>query len=357
MSTPATPSEILLASDRLAAVPPTSEPVDSILLVSFGGPEGPADVVPFLENVTRGRGIPRERLVEVGAHYDLFGGRSPINDQARGFVAAIAEHTGLPVYWGNRNWDPYLTDALTQMARDGRRHALSWTTSVFSSYSGCRQYREDVGRARAAIGDAPVITRLRHAFDHPLYVAALVDAVRLVWTPGARLVFTAHSIPMAQASTCDYEAQLRATAALVSARVGAPFDLVWQSRSGPPQVPWLEPDIGDHLATLSGAVVVVPVGFVSDHIEVLYDLDTVAAEVAAARGLPFARAATPGTDPDFIGRLVAALVDERLHALPRPGLTAWGPMPDVCRPGCCPPPLPRAAGRPAAAPTGHAADQ
>jgi ferrochelatase len=334
---------------------------DAVVVVSFGGPEGPDDVVPFLENVTRGRNIPRERLAEVGAHYQLFGGVSPINGQNRALVAALehelaAHDLALPVYWGNRNWHPFLGDTVRQMRDDGVRRALAFVTSAYSSYSACRQYLDDIERARHEVGDdAPVIDKIRQFYDHPDFVEPMirnVDEARLRLPADvrhdARLVFTAHSVPVAMATSSPYVPQLLEACRLVSAgatpegRDPLDIDLVWQSRSGPPHVPWLEPDIGDHLAQLAAqgvpAVVVVPIGFVSDHMEVVYDLDTVAAERARELGLPMARAATVGTDPQFVA-MVRELIEERLDpSHPRGALGSLGIRPDVCPAGCCPPP-------------------
>jgi ferrochelatase len=345
----------------------TAAPYDAFLLVSFGGPEGPDDVVPFLENVTRGRGIPPERLLEVGEHYFGFGGVSPINAQNRALIAALekdfAEHgVDLPVYWGNRNWEPYLTDTLARMADDGVTRVLALLTSAYSSYSGCRQYRENLADAVAPLAEgAPQVDRVRHYFNHPGFVAAMVastltavgelaDEVRRT----ARLVFVTHSVPtsMNAGSGPDggaYEAQHRDVARLVTAGVAAatgadhPFDLVYCSRSGPPSQPWLEPDVNDHLESLAGtasSVVLVPIGFVSDHMEVRYDLDTEAMATAARLGLPCTRAATVGTDPRFVAA-VRELVLERAAAVrgaqpARPALGALGPSHDVCPAGCCP---------------------
>jgi ferrochelatase len=327
---------------------------DAFLLVSFGGPEGPDEVLPFLANVTRGRGIPAARLAAVAEHYRQFGGVSPINGQNRALLAAIradfaAHGIDAPLYWGNRNWHPMLADTVAQMRDDGVRHAVAFVTSAFGSYSSCRQYLEDIAAARAAAGpDAPVVDKLRHYHDHPGYVLPLADGVRTALSTldsgAARLVFTAHSVPVSMARSAGpdggrYEAQLRETARLVAetAAPGLDWDLVWQSRSGPPHVPWLEPDINDHLAKLAAAgvtgVVVSPIGFSSDHLEVVWDLDTEAAATAARLGLEFARAATPGTDPRFVA-MVRELITERYDAGPKLGLGTL-PVWDACPERCC----------------------
>ncbi|MDQ3308272.1 MAG: ferrochelatase, partial [Actinomycetota bacterium] len=303
------------------------DPYDAILLVSFGGPERPADVLPFLENVTRGRGVPRERLVAVAEHYDAFGGQSPINDQCRALVRAVEADLGehgidIPVYWGNRNWDPYLTDAVERMRRDGICRAAAFVTSAYSSYSGCRQYRENLYDAVAAMSDAPRVDKLRHYFNHPGFVAAFVETAceALAELPHAlqsqaRLVFVTHSIPTAMAGGSGpdgdaYVDQHRFVAESVAhgvrERTGVAhiFELAYCSRSGPPAMPWLEPDVNDHLERLAGdgveAVVVVPIGFVSDHMEVIYDLDTEAAATAERLRLAYRRASTPGVHPAFV---------------------------------------------------------
>jgi protoporphyrin/coproporphyrin ferrochelatase len=323
-------------------VPDTrTDPYDAVLLVSFGGPERPEDVVPFLQNVTRGRGIPDERLAEVGQHYFRFGGRSPINDQCRSLLAALrAEMDGrgidIPLYWGNRNWSPYLGDTVAEMAAAGHRRAVVITTSAYPSYSSCRQYRENLYDATLGnpAGRDVVLDKIRHYAHHPGFVEAsvratvtAVDALRDV--PGApRLVFVTHAIPTAMATTSGppprsadggYVDWHAAVAAEVTRAVGAlrsvdpDWDLVYCSRSGPPNQPWTEPDVNDHLAALHAAgvpaVVCVPIGFVSDHMEVIYDLDTEAAQTAADLGLPFARAATAGVDPEFVSALVDLVVE------------------------------------------------
>jgi len=313
---------------------------DAILLVSFGGPEKVADVIPFLENVLRGRNVPRERMLQVAEHYYHFRGRSPINDQCRDLIAALRPAIDLPIYWGNRNWHPMLADTVRQMAADGVRRALAIATSAYSSYSGCRQYIENIACASAAAGpDAPAIDKLPPFWQHPGFIAANADRVsdalvriRDDRRDAARLVFTAHSIPLAMATTCRYEEQLVETARAVSARTGHDeWDLVWQSRSGPPTQPWLEPDILDHLRALAENgvhdVIVSPIGFLSDHMEVMYDLDEEAAALSRELGLNFVRAATAGTHPAVIAML-ADLIAQRQA----------GPETPLCAPGCCPAP-------------------
>ncbi|MCX6599565.1 MAG: ferrochelatase [Acidobacteria bacterium] len=321
---------------------------DAILYVSFGGPEGPADVMPFLENVTRGRGIPPERLAEVAEHYLHFGGKSPINDQNRAVIAALTEllsteGPALPIYWGNRNWHPLLTDTLAQMKADGVTRAFAFVTSAFSSYSGCRQYRENLYAAKTAAGFEELeLAKLRVYYNHPGFVEPMADNVRaaLAELPDARLVFTAHSIPMSMADTCDYTVQLREACRLVAEACGhAEFDLVWQSRSGPPTQPWLEPDILDHLRAIAPRnAVLAPIGFVSDHMEVLYDLDTEAVDVAHELGIQIRRARTVGADPRFIA-MIRELVLERQGELPARALGVRGPNHDVCPENCCPAPV------------------
>lgn len=330
---------------------------DALLFVSFGGPERPEDVLPFLENVTKGRGVPRERLLEVAEHYHHLGGKSPLNEQNRRLIAALAQSfeargIGLPIYFGNRNWSPHLVDAVRDMQRAGVERALAFITSAYSSYSGCRQYLGDIETARAAVPGAPPIEPLRRFFNHPGFVDACVERVGAARTElassigadinRARIVFTAHSIPHSMAQTSDYEKQLLANSQLICERLGhSRWDLVWQSRSGPPEVPWLEPDILDHLRALHAegtpGVVVAPIGFLSDHVEVLYDLDIEARELADELGLPFARAATVGTHHRFIDTIVD-LVRERTEGAPPQSVGPLPPHPNVCAPGCCPAP-------------------
>jgi ferrochelatase len=334
---------------------PSTEPAparrrEALLVLSFGGPEGPSDVMPFLENVTRGRGIPRERLEEVAEHYHHFGGVSPINDQNKALIAALEKELSaagidLPVYWGNRNWAPYVEDTWAQLADDGVEHVYVFATSAYASYSGCRQYHEDIARARASFGGGPTAEKLPHYFDTPGFVQANADALAAAIESlpeqvrgTARLVATAHSIPLAMEAVAGpdggaYEAELLAAADRVVAEVapGRSYDLVWQSRSGPPSVPWLEPDVNDHLRALAAAgetaVVVFPVGFISDHLEVIWDLDNEAKNTAAELGLAFARAATAGTHPAFVTSIVELLAERRAGGLPRLGTN--------CPAACC----------------------
>lgn len=333
-----------------------ARPFDALLLVSFGGPEKPEDVVPFLENVTRGRGIPRERLEEVGEHYFAFGGKSPINDINRDLLAAIRadfaeQGLDLPVYWGNRNWDPYLRDAVDRMVADGVRRAACFMTSAYSSYSSCRQYREDLFEVSH---DRPIrLDRLRQHFNHPVFVELFTEATREALArvgQDAHVVFVTHSIPhqMNEASGgpgCGlYERQHLSAAGLVAERLGlADWTLAYCSRSGPPSQPWLEPDVNDHLEELAsrgvGGVVLVPIGFVADHMEVVYDLDTEAKETAERLGLRFARAASPNADPRYAGMVRELLLEraaaERGESPTRPALGDLGPKADTCAIDCC----------------------
>lgn len=332
---------------------PNLPPYDSFLLVSFGGPEGPDDVIPFLENVLRGRNVPCERMLEVAEHYAHFGGVSPINQQNRDLLAAIeaefqAAQIDLPVYWGNRNWEPYFADTLAQMRADGCRRTLAFFTSMFSSYSGCRQYREDIAAAREQVGDgAPVVEKVRMGFNHPGFIAAMADSVNAAaasigCSPSeTKLMMTAHSIPLSMSENCDYELQLRESCRLVAQACGASdWELVYQSRSGPPTQPWLEPDVLDEISRLDDeqkipALVILPIGFVSDHMEVMFDLDEEAAGLCAERGIKMARAATAGTAPSFV-TMIRSLVEERLgRSDAKPALGDLGPWHDVCPADCC----------------------
>lgn len=343
---------------------------DAILLASFGGPEGQDDVIPFLRNVTRGRGIPEERLEEVAHHYRAFGGVSPINDQNRELKAALEAELArrgidLPVLWGNRNWAPYLRDALTDAHDRGFRRLIALGTSAYSSYSSCRQYREDYAAALAETGLDGVleIDKIRQFFDHPGFVEPFIEGLRgglaQLQTHGiapeqTRVLFSTHSIPSADAERSGpaargfgpdgaYAAQHLAVAEVVIAAQDAPvaWDLVYQSRSGPPTQPWLEPDVNDRIRELAAdgvrGVVIVPLGFISDHMEVKWDLDTEAMQTADEVGIVAIRVPTPGVHTAFVSGLVD-LVLERRDGIPtaeRPALTALGPWYDVCRPGCC----------------------
>jgi protoporphyrin/coproporphyrin ferrochelatase len=301
---------------------------DALLLVSFGGPEKREDVIPFLENVVRGRNVPRERLFAVAEHYYHFDGRSPINDQCRDLISALERHgVGLPIYWGNRNWHPMLGDTVTKMRDDGVRRALAIATSAFGSYSGCRQYREDIETARAAVPGAPEIDKLPPFWSHAGFIDTMADRIReaLAKLPGADVTYTVHSIPVSMAQSSPYEAQVLEASTRVNKQLGlgAPT-IVYQSRSGPPSQPWLEPDIDDYMRrTESKRLVMAPIGFLSDHIEVIYDLDFEIAAVAKERGIEFVRAGTAGTHPLF----VAGLVDLVNAAM------ANGIVP--CAPDCC----------------------
>jgi ferrochelatase len=326
---------------------------DAVLLLSFGGPEGPEQVMPFLENVTHGRGIPRERLAAVAEHYLHFGGVSPINGINRELIAQLQGQIELPVYFGNRNWEPYVEDTVAAMRDNGIRRAAVFTTSAWGGYSSCTQYVEDIARARAATGgDAPELVKLRQYFDHPLLVEMFTEAIGAAAQTvpeDARLVFTAHSIPSGVRSRCGpdlYSRQVGYASRLVAAAAGYDdYDQVWQSRSGPPQVPWLEPDIADHLATLAEAgtksVIICPIGFVADHIEVVWDLDHELRQQAQELGIAFARAATPNADPRF-ARLAVDLIDElrsgrdpvRMPGSDAPPLQGFSVNGTVCTPNC-----------------------
>ncbi|MDZ4817707.1 MAG: ferrochelatase [Planctomycetota bacterium] len=337
-------------------------PFDAILVVSFGGPEGPDQVMPFLQNVLRGKNVPEARMLEVAGHYQHFGGVSPINAQNRELIAALEGELrqnglDLPIYFGNRNWDPLLPDTLRQMQHDGIKNALGFFTSAFSSYSGCRQYRENILQAQQTVGaEAPQVSKLRMFFNHPGYIESVTDRVTnalrdLQVSPGEkfRLAFTAHSIPSAMAVNCRYEAQLRESCRLVVDAMNLPadcWDLVYQSRSGPASQPWLEPDILDHLKSLNEQgikkALISPIGFISDHLEVLYDLDTEAAALSQELDMSMVRAGTVGTHPRFI-RMIRELIEERIRPdSPRLALGSLGASHDVCPVDCC------LSGRPAA---------
>ncbi len=310
-------------------------PYDAFLLVSFGGPEKHEDVIPFLENVLRGRNVPRERMLEVAEHYYHFDGKSPINRQCEELLAALrtefATHgVGLPIYWGNRNWHPMLADTVERMRVDGVRRVLALATSAYGSYSGCRQYREDLDRVCAAIPGAPVIDKIRPFSENAGFVEAEAARVResLEQLPGADVIYTAHSVPLSMSQSSPYEQELRAVCSKVHQQSGGGTGvptLVFQSRSGPPGQPWLEPDVCDYIRqTSSKRLVVVPVGFLSDHMEVLYDLDTEAADTARERGIEFVRAGTVGTHPAFI----RAIREMAQKAIADGGVS-------TCPPDCC----------------------
>jgi ferrochelatase len=286
---------------------------DALLIVSFGGPEQRDDVIPFLENVLRGRNVPRERMLEVAEHYYHFGGRSPINDQNRALIEALKPAVKLPIYWGNRNWNPLLADAIRQMRDDGIKRAAAFVTSAFGSYSGCRQYIENIARARAEAGEGvPEIVKIAPFSAHRKFISAMVDRVRtaLADLPHGQLIFTAHSVPTAMAEASPYVAELSAACSAVAAAVGrSEWKLVYQSRSGPPTQPWLGPDIGDFLREVRSDAVIVPIGFLSDHMEVLYDLDTEARAICEELGVKMVRAGTPGTHPAII-EMIAELIEQ-----------------------------------------------
>jgi ferrochelatase len=326
---------------------------DAVLVVSFGGPEGPADVLPFLENVLRGKNVPRQRILAIAEHYDRFGGISPLNAQNRALVTALQQELdthgpSLSVYWGNRNWHPFLADTLAKMSRHGIRRALAFFTSAYSSYSSCRQYLEDIERARENVGpQAPQVEKLRAYYNHPGFIGPMVERVRAALDQlpadrraAAQVIYTAHSIPVAMADACSYVAQLREASRLVSEALGVEgHRLAYQSRSGPPQQPWLEPDVSDllrqaHVAGRSD-VVLVPIGFLSDHIEILWDLDIEARALGEQLGLRMVRAATVGSHPDFV-RMIRELIEERTQGAPKRALGNLGPSHDLCPADCCP---------------------
>jgi ferrochelatase len=352
---------------------PVATPVayDAVLLAGFGGPEGQSDVIPFLQNVTRGRGIPEDRLEEVAGHYRAFDGVSPVNGLTRALKAALEEELAsrgvdLPVYWGNRNWEPYLRDAVAAAGEAGHTRLIAVTTSAYSSFSSCRQYRQDLAEAIAAtgLGDVVHIDTVRQYFDHPGFVTPFIDGVRValdqvaargISSADTHVLFSTHSIPTADAAASGppernfgpggaYVAQHRAVADVIMAELRAatvPYSLVYQSRSGPPTTPWLEPDVNDAIADLAAqgtrAVVIVPVGFTSDHMEVKWDLDTVAVATAREHGIFAVRVSTPGIRPTFVSGLVDLVLERSgtvangTHA----AMTEFGPWYDVCPSGCC----------------------
>ena len=352
----------ILISDELPLQEDASDKTEynAILVVGFGGPEKREDVLPFLENVTRGRNIPRKRLLEVAEHYHHLGGASPINAQVRDLIEALRAELRrhgitLPVYWGNRNWNPFLADTLREMAGSGVKKALAVVLAAFSSYSSCRQYREDIERARDEVGpSAPSVDKTRVFYNHPEFIAANADRVReaLAQVPAearasVHLAFTAHSIPMSMAANCRYQEQLEESCRLVTNELGISPSrscLVYQSRSGRPQDPWLEPDILDHLRSLikqdAAHVIIHPIGFLSDHMEVLYDLDEEAMHLCEELGLSMVRSRTVGTHRGFV-RMLRELIEERVSHAPIDEQRAsgqFGPSHDTCPVDCCLPP-------------------
>ncbi|HEY3617413.1 MAG TPA: ferrochelatase [Candidatus Sulfotelmatobacter sp.] len=341
---------------------------DAILVVSFGGPESREEVIPFLENVLRGRNVPRERMLAVAEHYYHFDGKSPINQQTRDLISAVKDELAqygpkLPVYWGNRNWHPMLAETLQKMRQDGVRRALAFVTSAYSSYSGCRQYREDIARAQNEVGpSAPQVDKVRPFFNHPGFIEATEDRLRdaLRTLPAdarqnVQIIYTAHSVPLSMANTSDYVRQLEEVRKLVSSRLGIANDaLVYQSRSGAPGQPWLEPDILDYLRevrarNLASEVVLAPISFISDHMEVLYDLDMEARQLCDFLSLPMARAKTVGVHPKFIAMVRELILERTTEGAERKALGSLGPRPDVCEENCCP--APQRPLRPQTAPT------
>lgn len=330
-----------------------NQPYDALLVVSFGGPEGRDEVIPFLENVLRGRNVPRERMLAVAEHYYHFDGVSPINAQNRALIGALeqefaASGIDLPIYWGNRNWHPMLADTMRQMEQDGVKHALAFVTSAFSSYSGCRQYREDIARAQAAVGEgSPQVDLLRKFYNHAGFINPMIGNVRAAFDQipaerrdAAKLVFTAHSIPVAMAKHSDYEAQLNEACRLVAEGLNIPlWTLVYQSRSGSPAQPWLGPDVNEHLRQIKSDgvedVVVAPIGFISDHMEVLFDLDTEAQQISAEIGLNMIRVATVGIHPQFISMIRELIVERMTNNPVKRFLGTRGANHDVCAVDCC----------------------
>jgi ferrochelatase len=327
---------------------------DAVLMVSFGGPESGDDVIPFLENVLRARNVPRDRMLTVAQHYRQFGGKSPINQQMRELMGALEAELArngrnLPIYWGNRNWHPMLADTLRQMKQDGIHKALAFVTSAYSSYSGCRQYRENIARAQSEVGNgAPVVDKVRPFYNHPGFIEATLDrvqdALRAVPAPvrnKIQVIYTAHSIPVSMAATCDYVQQLQEVRNLVSKGLGQADDaLVYQSRSGPPGQPWLEPDVLDYLRevkerSLASSVVLAPIGFISDHMEVVYDLDVEASQLCNSLRLPMVRAKTVGVHPKFVGMIGELIVERMNPGSERRALGTLGARPDICPEDCC----------------------
>ncbi|MBT4694835.1 MAG: ferrochelatase [Planctomycetaceae bacterium] len=326
---------------------------DAVLFVSFGGPEGPDDVIPFLENVLRGKHVPQERMLEVAEHYYKFDGVSPINSQNRALIKAVEselsqQQINLPVYWGNRNWHPMLTETFEQMQQDSVKRALVFTTSAYSSYSGCRQYRENIEAAKSTLsGNIPETDKIRVFYNHPGFVNTIVDLLNESLSAfddaersKATILFTAHSIPNSMADNCAYATQLNETAKLVMNQIGEnPWHLVYQSRSGPPSQPWLEPDICDFIEDLAqretpNHLAIVPIGFISDHMEVMFDLDIEAKAACEELGIKAVRVPTVGTNPQFV-KMIVELIRERTEAIEPKALGTFGPSHDVCPMDCC----------------------
>lgn len=330
----------------------TAKHYDAILVMSFGGPEGMDDVLPFLENVTRGRNIPRERLMDVAHHYELFGGVSPINGQNRALIDALKaaltqRDIHIPIYFGNRNWHPMITDTVRQMRDDGVKSALAFFTSGFSCYSGCRQYREDILRACEGVENAPDFDKIRVFYNHPKFIAPNIEHIQSALAQfdadereQVHVAFTAHSIPMSMAQNSAYVAQLGESSRLVAEGAGIKnYTLVYQSRSGAPHIPWLEPDILDHMDELASAgvtnLIIHPIGFISDHMEVMYDLDTEARDKATELNIKLIRSATVGIHPTFI-EMICDLIIERMMANPtRLAIGKFGANHDICPVDCC----------------------
>ena len=366
---------VLQLHPRKTLIPMPATNYDALLFVSFGGPEGPDDVIPFLENVLRGKRVPRERMLEVAEHYNHFGGVSPINEQCRELISALKTELqdcqiDLPIYWGNRNWHPLLPGTVQKLKDDGKQRVLMFITSGFSCYSGCRQYRENVYASQDEVDANDIeVHKVRVFYNHPDFidvnarnVKAAIDAVADGDWSDVRVAFTAHSIPDSMASTSDYEKQLQEASRLVADQLGlsdSQYDLVYQSRSGRPQDPWLEPDICDHIDALheqgSQKLVICAIGFLSDHMEVLFDLDDEALKKCDELGMAMQRAATPGTDPQFV-TMIRKLIQERLTGCEQECIGKFGPNHDVCPVNCCPAPpaRPPASGAPASgAPAGR----
>ena len=328
---------------------------DSLLLLSFGGPENSDDVMPFLRNVTAGRGVPDERLAVVAEQYELFGGKSPINELNQQLLSALDEELvsrghEMATFWGNRNWHPFVTDTIADLKSLGHTSTVCLVTSAFSSYSGCRQYHEDLDRARNEVPGAPNIERVRVYWDHPDFLGTAAellaesrDAAGL--SSETPVLHSAHSLPLSMAANCDYQQQLNEAASIVNELAGmrGPYEVVFQSRSGPPSVPWLTPDIDQRIHELAEQgtqeILVHPLGFVADHMEVLFDLDTQSAAAAKEADVKMVRTPTVGTHPRFVSMLVDLVEEAAGLRADRPSLSKSGPRPDKCNSQCCPAPI------------------